>query len=135
MRRKPWRAPSPPCPCCWLPAPRTAPAPRLPSVVSTLACRSLGFCLSFTFPKCVMPPSQLIHVGLLSAETQHIKGFLQGHRGKNTKELLASCFSEWRSPSGGTNGPWRLGLDAGGQTDPDRGESLLPGAQARCSAR
>lgn len=83
-RRKPWRVPSLPCPRCWPPPPCTAPALRLPSVVPTSACSSLAFCLNL--PKCVMPPSQLMHADLLGAETQLIKGFLQGPRGGGSRE-------------------------------------------------
>ena len=102
------------------------PAPILSGAY--LGLLSLAFCLNFTLPKCMMPPIQLIHADLLGAETQHIKGFLQGSRGRNTKELLASCSSEWRPPFGARGG-------TNGQTDPDQGESFLQGAQARCSAR
>ena len=127
-RRKPWRVPSLPCPRCWPPPPCTAPALRLPSVVPTSACSSLAFCLNL--PKCVMPPSQLMHADLLGAETQLIKGFLQCPRWGG--EQGATPRSSWL-PVPQIGGPHEVAPM--GQTDPGQGEPFLQGAQARCCAR
>lgn len=85
-----------------------------------------GLLLELHVAKVHDAPSQLIHADLLlGAEAQHVKGYLQGHREKKAKKLLAPCSTEWRPPWGGTYGLLRHAVDSGGQTHPDQRERGL----------